>query len=263
LLVSGPTANVVDVLSFSGELLATIPHVYGAEGMVVDKNKLYVIESTTGSVVQINLKTLKLKSKPLARGLVRPQWIALAGKSLWASTAVGTEQSELVSVTPTTHGVMEFPESSYTDPDFATSPGDPDTLFLAVDGDSPGSVYRFDVSSGAPVIAASNTFTNQGNIRDLAVSPDGTRVIPAAGAPYDFEELSATTLMPDGLIYPGEAYPSAVAVSGSPADLLATGIAQTSGMDIRVDPLGRPKRSSRRAPEARPPSRVSPPTGSP
>lgn len=239
-LISGPKANVVDVLNFSGELVATIPEIYGAYGMVIDKNKLYVVESTTGSVVAINLKTLKVRKKPIVTGLVRPRWIAVSGDALWVTTATGSESSVLASVNLASQAYRQFPET-YTNPDLATSPGDQDDLFLAVDGDSPGSIYRFDVSSGAPKLVASNTSLNQENIKGLAISPDGTRVIPAAGWPYDFEELSARTLQPDGFIYPGQAYPVDVAVSGRQANLLATGSFASRHDNVIVDPIGKPE----------------------
>src|SRR5512133_1220152 len=34
-LVSGPTGNVVEILDFSGNVVGTIPNIYGAHGMVV------------------------------------------------------------------------------------------------------------------------------------------------------------------------------------------------------------------------------------
>jgi hypothetical protein len=90
-------------------------------------------------------------------------------------------------------------------------------------------------------VKASNTFTDQQNIEDLAVSPDGQRVIPASGYPYFFEELSASSLQPDGITYPGAPYPSAVAVSPGRSGLLATGLDNGySSPDIAVYPLGAP-----------------------
>lgn len=239
-LVSGPTANVVDVLSLSGTLITTIPQVYGAEGIAIHGSTAYVVESTTGEIAAINLKKLKLQPKPVASGLVRPKWIAITGEDIWATSSLSSSRSVLVSINLKTHESKQFTEA-FSNPDLATSPADENALFLAVDGDSPGSVYRFNTSSGTPVLAASNTFTNQENIEDLAVSPDGTRVIPASGWPYDFEELSASTLEPDGVIYPGEAYPSAVAVSGRKANYVATGISSASHSDVIVDVIGKPE----------------------
>ena len=237
-LVSGPSANVVDVLGFSGEPIATIPGVYDARGMVIKGDTLFVAESAAGTIAEINLKTLTLDKGPLATGLHNPRWLAIAGGELWVTTGSGYGWGGLASVNLKSHEVRQFEEDAYYEPDLATPTADHDELLLASDGVSPGSIYRLNVSSGAPVVAASATGLNQENIDDLAVSPNGKRVIPAAGWPYDFEELGASALKPDGVIYPGETYPSAVAVSGRRANLVATGLASAFGPDIRVDPIG-------------------------
>jgi hypothetical protein len=166
-----------------------------------------------------------------------PDWLVMTGGKLW--TAVGNYQSQtVVGVNPSSGAVTPLP-GTYYDADLAVSPGDPNTLFLDQDGLSPGSVYRFDVATTPATQVAANTFTDQENIEDLAVSSDGKRVVPASGAPYLFEELSATTLQPDGLRYPGEPYPSAVAVS--PAGLLATGLTSyLNAYSVAVYPLGAP-----------------------
>jgi hypothetical protein len=237
-LVSGPSANVVDVLSYSGEPIATIVGVYGARGMVIKGHTLFVAESMAGAIVEINLKTLTLDKVPLATGLHNPRWLAIAGGELWVTTGSGYGWGGLASVNLMSHAVRQFEEDAYYEPDLATTPADHDELLLASDGVSPGSIYRLNVSSGAPVAASSARGLTQENIEELAVSPNGKRVIPASGWPYDFEELDASTLKPDGVIYPGEAYPSAVAVSGRRANLVATGLASAFGPDIRVDPIG-------------------------
>lgn len=66
-------------------------------------------------------------------------------------------------------------------------------------------------------------------------------MIPASGYPYEFEELSALTLKPDGIIYPANPYPSAVAVSPGNHGEVATGLSGGySEPDISVFALGRP-----------------------
>jgi hypothetical protein len=246
-LASGTAGNVVDVLDFSGRLVATIPNIYGAFGMVIQGRDLYVAESTVGAVVEIDLHTLKARRRPLVSGLLRPRWLAITGNTLWATTALASEprQGGLASVNLKSHAVAQFERGSYNEPDLAASSADPNTLFITSNGISPGAIYRLDVSSGAPVVAASNPRTNQSNIEGLAVSPDGTRVIPASGSlnrgsPYEFEELDAESLKSDGIIYPGQAYPTAVAVSGRGANRLATGLGPNAEPDIVVYPIGKP-----------------------
>jgi hypothetical protein len=240
-LVSGPTANVVEVLDYSGNLVTTIPNVYGAWGMVVSGRYLYVAESTGGAIVRIDLTMPGLGATPIATGLFQPRWLALAGGKLWTTvTASGFNgYGQLTSVDLKTGMVRAFSQMYYS-PDITASPGAPNTVFLAEDAQSPGAVYRIDVTTPKPRVRVS-VRTDGSNIEDMAVSPDGTRVIPASGAPYYFEELSASTLQPDGINYPGQPYPAAVAVSPGRGGLLATGLTGGySSPDIAVDPLGTP-----------------------
>jgi hypothetical protein len=234
--VSSPSANAVYEFDSNGNLIATVPNVYGAWGMTINGSYLYVAESTAGAIVRIDLTAATLSPQTIATGLNGPNWLVLTGGELWSTQDVNEGQSDtLVSIDPNT-GVTTTLPGTYYEPDLAVSPGDPSTLFVAEDGLSPGTIYRFAVSASPPTRIA-DVSTDQENIGDLVVSPDGTRVIPASGSPYLFEELSASTLKPDGLKYPGNPYPSAVAVSG--AGLLATGLSN-SRPDIAVYRLGTP-----------------------
>jgi hypothetical protein len=197
---------------------------------------LYVAESTAGTVARIHLKTL-VRAKNLGSGLIQPYWLAITGGKLWVTVDVLNGYGQLESVNLTTGAGTAF-TTNYYSPDIVSSPGAPNTLFVAEDGLSPGSIYRLDVASGTPVEVA-GVNTNQENIEQIVVSTDGKRLIPASGWPYEFQELSATTLQPDGVIYPGQAYPAAVAVSSKGGGRLATGL--TFGTpDLEVDPLGTP-----------------------
>lgn len=248
--VSQPAGNDVQEYDFQGNLLATIPNVYGAYGMTIDGGELYVAQSTTGSIVEVPLANPASTPVTVATGLQDPTWLVYTGGRLWTAeqnTGSGAGWGNVASADPST-GTVTTLSGSFYEPDLAVSPGDPDTLFVAQDGLSAGSISRYDVSGSTPTLVASNSSTPQDNIEGLAVSPDGTRVIPAAGAvsggsgsPYVFEELGAASLQPDGLIYPGAAYPSAVAVSAS--GMLATGLFGYDSTDIDVYPLGKPAAS--------------------
>lgn len=239
--VSQPAGNDVEEYDFQGNLLTTIPNVYGAYGMAIQGSVLYVAESTAGSIVQIPLAGAPLTASTVASGLVDPTWLAYTGGKLWVAEQSGTGWGSVASVDPGTGAVGSLTATQIYDPDLAVSPGDPSTLFVAEDGLSAGAVFRYDVSTPTPTVVASNPSTPQDNIEGLAVSPDGARVIPVSGYPYEFEELNASTLKPDGLIYPGAAYPAAVAVSAS--GMLATGLFGYDSPDISVYPLGTPAAS--------------------
>jgi hypothetical protein len=249
--VSGPSANVVDELDYSGNVINQIS-VPSPKGMVIAGHYLYVVESLpspNGAVAKIDLDAASPSATPLAGWLNSPQWIAMTDGKLWVTEAstLGGGWGQVSEVDPATGQVTEFPNNSAMqmiyEPDLATSPGDPSTLFVASDGESPGQVYRVDVSSSAPTTTATSPFGDTENIQGLAVSPDGTRVIPAAGATqdssgfthYQFLEYSGSTLTSDKVIYPASPYPSAVATSGS--GLLATGLDDGSLTDINGQPI--------------------------
>ncbi|MGI8801032.1 MAG: hypothetical protein ACR2KV_02505 [Solirubrobacteraceae bacterium] len=237
-IISGPAANVIKIVAFSGRVVRTVGNVYGAWGLVVSGRFLYATENTAGAVVRIDLANPRSHPVPVAAGLLRPLWLALTGKRLWTTTGSGSGGIALASVNPVSGAVRTFRKNYYA-PDLATSPGASRSLFVIEDGQSPAALYRLDVTSGRPRVAASSRAVDLANGQGIVVSPDGRRVIAASGAPYDFEEFHASTLLPDGIIYPGQAYPSAVAVSGIQANLLATGLDAT-GRNLEVDPLGVP-----------------------
>ncbi len=157
-LVSGPAANVIEVLDFSGALVATIPDIHGAWGMVVSGHYLYAAESTAGAIVRIDLDSPSLSATPLAAGLLEPRWLVMTGGKLWTTVATlpccgwGT----LASIDPKSGRTKVFSQNYYS-PDLAVSPGAPGTLFLAEDGLSPGAVFRIDVSPAKLRVVASNS----------------------------------------------------------------------------------------------------------
>lgn len=246
--VSLPHDNAIDEFTFSGSLVRKIPDIRDASGMTVDGGELYIVENTTGDVVSIPTSAATTRPTTVASGLVDATWIVATAGKLWVAENYpnGSGWSNVVSVDPTTGATTTLPGTYYT-PDLAVSPADPNTLFIADDDLSSGELFEYDVGTTPATLIASNNSTPQENIQNFAVSPDGTRVIPAGGAvetnsgtAYLFEELSSSTLQPDGLQYPASAYPSAVAVSAS--GLLATGIDNGPGSpDIRVFKLGDPK----------------------
>jgi Bacterial Ig-like domain (group 3) len=252
--VSGPAANEVLVFDFDGNLVQTIPNVDGATAMLVHGTTLYVVESTVGAIEAIDLDTLT-DSGPLATGLEHPTWLVFAGGKLWTTVSIGFDSWMGLASVGLSGTVTTFTSDSlYHKGDLATTATDSNTLYVANEEmyPSPGQIFRVDVSTGSPVITASNTNINTTlSYFQIAVSPDGTRVIPAA-APlastnptpdsYNFAELNPSTLTPDGVVYPGQRFPSAVAVSPADGGLLATGLdAYYSVPNISVFRLGVPQ----------------------
>ncbi|HEX5416059.1 MAG TPA: hypothetical protein VFZ25_10365 [Chloroflexota bacterium] len=151
-LVSGRSGNVVKILDDSGKLVTTVPNIYGAAGMVIQRDQLYVAESTAGAIVRIDLTNPANPPVTVANGLYRPYWLVETGGKLWTADNSG----HLISVKPSTGAVSVFTSFTFIGADLATSPGDLDTLFVAVDG-SDGPIYRLDVSSRTPKVVASGS----------------------------------------------------------------------------------------------------------
>jgi hypothetical protein len=242
--VSAPSEGEVQVYDFSGNLVTTISGIAGAYGMVIHGTTLYVAESTTGDIEAINLSTFADEGH-IATGLVDPRWLVYAGGELWTEEdpAVDDDQTDqLASVTLAgTVTAFTWGDGNGEGLDLASSPASPNTLYVAEERVSSGPLFEFDVSSGSPVLEASNP--DPGGIEGFAVSPDGTRVIPAAAATTNgsLEELSSSTLTADGVIYPSDPSPSAVAVSPADGGIVATGTTNGgSETEIRVFPIGSP-----------------------
>lgn len=218
--VSNPSGNSVAVFDFSGNPVKTISGLPGADGMVIHGSTLYVADSTGGTIEGIDLSSLE-DTGSVATGLDDPTVLAYAGGELWTTSDAGNGFSRLTSVTlnGTVTVVPVSNATEYQHPVVATTPADPNLLYVG-GGLGADSLYELDVSSGAPTILAS---TNVG-VSDLAVSPDGTRVIPANSG-SDLYELSPSTLTQDGTAYLMGYGASAMAVAVSPGDggLLATG----------------------------------------
>lgn len=236
--VSVPGANAIDLFGASGKLLGTIPRIYGAWGMVVAGQYLYVAESTTGEIVRLTVSRTAFSQKVIVSGLNQPTELVAAGGKLW--TALSGDDGEwldsVASIDPTTGAVTPIPVAiDY--PDLAAAPGDPSTLYVDEDGQSPGEIYAFNATTTPATEKLDVLENSMSNIQNMAVSADGTRVIPAAGSPYEFQELSGSTLQPDGLVYPAQPYPDADATS--PSNLLATGL-EFGSPDISVFKLGVP-----------------------
>jgi hypothetical protein len=243
--VAGLKRNVIDVLNLSGKVLAKIRGVGSPYAMAINGESLYIsqFKGAKAEIRQVNLETLQLDETPVATGLGCPTTLAIIGETLWTTNRPHcSEEGTLVAVNLET-GATSSTTERISLPWFAASPADPQSLFVAEGGRSPGTFYRFDVSTGTPELLARNVTPPQANITQIVLSPDGERLIPAAAVPYHFEELNALTLQPDGVEYPGEMFPSAVAVSGGEANRLATGVeggSEPGAPDIWVAQLGNP-----------------------
>jgi len=238
-LVSSPAENSITVVDFSGAPVATIPDVSGAGSMVVDGSTLYVVAGSSGTVEAYDTGTYRRLAEYGAGVLVQPRPLALAGGKLWTSTGkCGGLETKLVSIDLTApHAVHVYdpPGRLVFCIGLAEAPHNLNQLLAWDDGEGPSTVFRFDVSTGIPVLAAQKAGPF-GLIVQLAVTADGTRFASASGAPYEVDEFTMSDLDYDAIVYPTGPYPNAVATTGGRGGLLAAGI----GNAVQVYELGNP-----------------------
>jgi hypothetical protein len=124
--------------------------------------------------------------------------------------------------------------SWYSAPTLASAPGAPGVLAAGINSQSPTELQVYDVSSGEAVSKAYRWNPNgAGNMMDIALSPDGTQVLVASGAPYFHQVYRSSDLADDGR-YPTSSYPNAVAVA--PDGMVAAGIDGAYSPDIYIFP---------------------------
>jgi hypothetical protein len=233
--LSVPISGQIEVYDFNGNLVKTITGLPGADAMVVHGSTLYVGEDgdatlDSGAIVAVDLSTLS-SDGAIASGMTSVGQLAFAGGELWTTTVVsGTASSQLTSVSlaGTVTNFENIPAVGV-----AASPGTPDDLYVTENS----SLAKFDVSAGTPLQLSSQTGTYSG----VAISPDGSRVIPVGGR--DFTELSASTLETDGIVYGTQSAPLAAATSPANGGIIATaldwlGVAPEIFPYIDVFPLG-------------------------
>lgn len=111
------------------------------------------------------------------------------------------------------------------------SPGTPGLLVAGDNGISPVTTYVIDISGDTPRIVGRRSDTGS-NLRDYAISPDGTEVVVSVGHPYEHRSYRLPDLA-DATVYPSGAYPEDAAWSGDGA-VVAVGRARTGAYDADV-----------------------------
>lgn len=232
--VSSKAGNTVTVLSFAGQIEATIGGESGAAGMTLIGSNLYVVASTAGAIDVISTSTLT-RTSTLATGLVNSDGVVVADGLLWVE-----DGGYLASVSPVS-GALAVSTVGGT-PQLVADPANSNVFFGVGSGSDPGGATRYLVSSGTVSVAqAINFFSPEvDNLGDIAVSPDGTHLVPAGGYPYQFDEFNTSNLTPSGVIYPANPYPTAAAMTAGNGGLFAGGMNGIYDPDVVVYGLDNP-----------------------
>jgi hypothetical protein len=216
--VSLPAQNEVVVLDFAGDIVGTISDEAGARGLAMLDGHLYVVAADADAIDEIDTTTL-VRTRTVASGLTHMKRLATAANALWAGSSGSLRRIALDGTVTTFTG----PPSAYA-LDVVTDPADSSKLITYSAGISPVTIAMVDVSGAAPVVLHKASPPHMSNVNDIAVSPDGTHLVPVGGAPHEFDEINASDLTATGVVYPANPYPTAAAMTGAGGGLFAGGL---------------------------------------
>lgn len=193
--------NSVFVFEPDGSLRTTITNIYGAAGMDITGSFLWVAETSSGNLTQIDIPTLTVRRQIATGVTITGHSLAVIGFSIWFTSNTTYERYDLLANTISARGVgtREFERI-----------GTSNTMLLGYDIGGT-TVTRYSIASN-PMTAAATAHAGD-NLRQITVEGTDQTFVVASGAPYYFPEGAVSPLGLTGLQYPGTNYPSAVAYS--------------------------------------------------
>ncbi|MFE3718442.1 WD40 repeat domain-containing protein [Streptomyces cyaneofuscatus] len=241
--ISDPQSGQILATDYSGKVVRVLGELPGVTGLELsaDSATLYAGVAASDHIVAIDTATLT-ESARYDIGLgTRPTHPALAGGKLWFGYGAATEGNigslDLSGEEPVVTLDQEPDRTWYSAPVLASSPGAPDKLAAAEESSSPAELAVYDVASGTAERTA-KLRSDASNVSDIAVSPDGTQLVVASGAPY-FHQVYRTSDLRAEQGYTSKHYPNAVDIA--PNGTVAAGIEGSYDPDIYIYPKGASK----------------------
>jgi hypothetical protein len=240
-LTGGLGGAKVFVLNFRGQVVTSIGHEPGANGLLLDEahGVLYVALNRKSAISVIDLTTLvethRIRMPTTDPG---PSSLAFAGGRIWFGFGNPDSYGGIGSLNPATGKVTTYRNDAgpypFYDPVVASSPAAPNMLVAADRGLHPVEVRAYDVSTGTPTLVGDHWDLDAGELGELLVTPDGSGVLVADG--YNttgVQRLSLPSLDPAGL-YPTPAGPDAAAVTADGSHVAAGLVDRDRGPDVAV-----------------------------
>ena len=250
-------ADAIAVLDFDGNIVGSIDEPR-ATGMVLNRSRhiLYAALSGANAIAAVNTRTLIENFRvPLDLGPYNPTTLAVVRNLIWFGYACqpgtlcnGPLPGGIGSL-DARRGIVKLYQGnlSFSSPYpgfFAllhTVKTDPRRLIAATGYGDPAILYNFQIAShGVPVLQASAySLTYPGtleNLQDIAVTPDGSHIIAAPGAPYELDSFRLPDLSFVGSYSTGP-YPTAVAITAD-GQYVAAGLLVFNPPDLLVFPIG-------------------------
>jgi hypothetical protein len=234
----GSGSSSVVVLDFNGGVVTTIATQPGAAGMALDAaaSTLYVALSDSNGISKIDTTTLAEVARLSISPASGAQHLALAGGRLWFSHDCSSGSSRFASIATDGTDLQEYSGAGYPSVCslLATNPADSNILVASDVGSSPPNVRVYDASTNVPTSLLAASASSSDDFEDMVVTPDGSKLLAAAGYPYSLQAFQLSDLAGAGS-YPTGAYPTSVAITTNGA-FIAAGVESASAKEILVFP---------------------------
>ena len=216
-ITSGSGSTSILVTDYSGQTVATIPNESGATGLALspDGSTVYAALAGGDAISAISTGTLAETARYATGTGTDPTYVAATSGKIWFSYDAAAAQASIGSIDPSTSPAtvaLSAAAGTWTIPPVlaATASGE---LVASEPSQSPNELATYDVSSGtAAVLAPQQFFTEAGNFKSMAITPDGKDVVTASAFPYHQEIFKISDLSADGT-YPTTNYPNSVAIA--------------------------------------------------
>jgi hypothetical protein len=235
IIAGGPSADGLVVTNLDGGDVRKEPVGASATDIALsrDRRTLYAVIRNTAEIVAINTSTFRVKAR-YPTGTC-PETVAVTDR-VWFGYGCGSSESSGIGVidvgspNPTVKLGVSDGVRYYDAPTLATA-RDANVL-IAGEGGSPATLTSFSQAPDGSLKRLAETRDAGSNLGDLAVTPDGSTVYTACGAPYEILAFAVNDLSPRGRMAT-QPYPSAVSVSPR-GDRLAGGSNATYDPDVFV-----------------------------
>jgi hypothetical protein len=218
-ITSGSGSSSILVTNYAGQTVATIPNEPGADGLALstDGSTVYAALTSGNAVSAISTSSLTETARYSTGAGTDPTYVTYTSGKIWFGYGAAA-QGGIGSIDPSTSpptvtlNAVNAPINTWYAAPIVTSSASGE-LVAGEPGQSPVQLATYDVSSGSAVVLAPVEFLyDAANLGSMQITPDGTDVVTASGAPYYHQIYAVSNLAPAG-IYPTTNYPNSVSIS--------------------------------------------------
>lgn len=230
--ISDPSNGKIVVTDYSGTVVKQLTSLPGVTDLDLsaDSNTVYAAVPKSGAIVAFDTATTAETGRyPVGPN---PMYLTVMDGKLWFGYGTAETGGNIGSIDLTDPEHKVSPAQDPNSPWFSAPmvDGAAGTLVAGMPVQSPAELAVYDASSGT-LTRTAHSDVDGGNMRELAVTPDGKDVVVASGSPYYEAVYKTSDLTSDGQ-YPANAYPNAVDIA--PDGAVAAGIDGAYEPDVYV-----------------------------